>query len=164
MTALALALVLSSSNPYDPDAAFDEAPGPRWPGVVAEWVAASILTTETVYGAASLANLSCFSCPSNLEDDPLFQASMMTSGGILAMLGGMMYLAWAQPPEEPWPKSPGITAILSGSIEIAGAAIRSLMASGSDLQKEHQYLSCAIIVGSGALALVAGVVWMALTR
>jgi hypothetical protein len=164
MGALALALVLSSSNLNDPDAAFDDAPGPRWPGIVAEWMAGSILTIETMYGAAGLGNLSCFTCPATLEDDPLFQTSMMTSSGIIIMLGGMMYLAWAQPPEEPWPKSPGVLAIASGAIEIAGAVIRSLMASGSDLQRGHQYLSCGIIAGSGAVALVAGLVWVALTR
>jgi hypothetical protein len=143
-----------------PDEAFESAPASRWPGSLAMWVGGSVLTVSTFYGALT-ATTFCADCDPGTHGGPLQDTAFMVGGGVLAMLAGMMYLAWAQPDEEPWPKSPGFVAATTGLVQIVGGLVRQLMVPGFEPDHSWETRSVGVIVGSGAVALVAGIVWLA---
>jgi hypothetical protein len=153
MKALALALALAAASPDD---SFDDPPAPRWPGVLAMWLAGAELTIETGFGAINTFN---FCCAPGSQQDPLFQTSLMVGGGVLAMLAGMMYLAWVQPEEEPWPKSPGFVALATGLAQVAGGTFRAAIVSDPQPFRSAEYQSSAIIIVSGIVSLIASTVW-----
>src|SRR5262249_33619979 len=129
----------------------------RWPGALAMWLGGAGLTTATLVGGGDgWGELFCGPCGRNSKPDEGLQMTSITIGGsILAELGGMMYLAWVQPPDEAWPRSPGVTSLISGAIEAGGGVLRALMVSGVNPKRDADYRSCAFIIGSGAVALVA---------
>ena len=160
LKALAVALALAAA---EPDTAFDRPVAPRWPGVVALLLGGTTLTVSTVYGAGTSLNavLGCFSCLRSDTTNYLEQTTFMVGGGVLAMLAGMMYLAWVQPEEEPWPKSPGVVALTSGIVEAIGGTVRFFMAPGTQPFEGREQLASGFIILSGAVALAAGIVWLA---
>jgi hypothetical protein len=147
-----------------PDAAFDTPPAPRWPGILAQWVGGTVLTVSTFYGGVTAAETALFTGPvgqvRGRQAESLINTGLLVGGGVIAMLAGMGYLAWVQPDEEPRPKSPGYVALNTGVTEIIGGVMRYLMVSDVEPFLSAERRSAATIIGSGAVAVAAGIVWL----
>jgi hypothetical protein len=148
-----------------PEAAFETPPAPRWPGIMALWLGGGVLTVSTLYGGyTALDTARCIDfCPSGSSNtaDELQNTGLMVGAGVLTMLAGMGYLAWVQPDEEPRPKSPGYVAVSTGITELIGGVFRYLMVSDAEPFLSAERRSVGIVIGSGAVALAAGIVWLA---
>jgi hypothetical protein len=93
------------------------------------------------------------------QAEELRQTAFIVGGGVIAILGAMMWFAWTQPDDERPPYFPGTTSVATGIAEIGGGALRMLFAPPVEPDRTHQFVSCAIITGSGLVDLVAGIAW-----
>jgi hypothetical protein len=148
-----------------PEAAFDAPPAPRWPGITALWLGGGVLTVSTIYGGYTMFDTSrcidfCSGGPNSAADE-LQNTGLMVGAGVLTMLAGMGYLAWVQPDEEPRPKSPGYVALSTGITQLLGGVFRYLMVSDAEPFGSWERRSAGIVIGAGAVALAAGIVWLA---
>jgi hypothetical protein len=147
-----------------PEDAFEAPPAPRWPGSLAMWFGGTVLTVSTFYGAVTTVDTALFvglvRAPGR-QAESLLNTGLLVGGGVFATLAGMGYLAWVQPDEEPRPKSPGFVSLTIGITQLLGGVFRYLMVSDSEPSLSAERRSAGVIIGSGVVALAAGIVWLA---
>jgi hypothetical protein len=120
-----------------------------------------VLTASTFLGAFTSL---CIHCGRGLKNSPttgyLEQTAALVGSGIMGMLWGMAWLRWAHPEGEEASRTPGVSAVVSGLVEIAGGSLRVLFVDGPEPDHRQQLRYCAVIIGSGIAALAAGIAWL----
>lgn len=148
-----LALILAVTPP---DGIVDEPPAPRWPGALAMMVGGSALMATTVIAATGF---DCSLCTPKAATDALVNVSMLAAGSTWLALLGMGWLVWTQPKDEPAPRSPGVSAALSGVAQIAWGVLRLMIIDSFSPSRAENERSAGVLLGTGFLALTAGVAW-----
>jgi hypothetical protein len=122
------------------------------------------LTAGALYGTFTSYLPECSGACLVSQDDATRQIAFMIGGGVMAILAGMMWLAWTQSADEPPIRAPGLTAVLTGLAEMVGGGLRAAFVPGIEPHRTNQNVSCAIIIGSGIIDLAAGAAWFIWAR
>jgi hypothetical protein len=152
MSAALLALTLAAAPPPEVEMVDPPAPALLEPVYGPPPAPRALGMTAMLLGGVLLSGVALSASSSN--DTPL---TVLASAGVLSTIGGMMWLVWMQPSEEPKPRGPGYAAGAIGIVHILAGLFTGPLSATTPSRRDGTEI--AVLLGSGVAALIAGIAY-----